>query len=617
MKAIPQRLTTLLVLCLVSVQMHAQELAVFYGSMSNDWYKLTFKLPTSLSVNEPATGFYSYDNIGIDIPLTALVTNGQLKLTARPDDGSAEELFKADIVIEGDRIEIPPLVSGTWQKGGGNILEFFFTPHNFRDRDISCKEMKQIPSIVFKGSVDLGSGAGSPTSVDYDCPEALANKPVVERLVKLAYEMRGTTVTRCSGSIRHLHSRAIRWRLLETSFSPLTLEKSSRWRERVKDYLETDWSRQGIYNQQLYREFLKEAEDVRPSIADYYASTFNVNREQANAYADLFIDQVKTVGAGNLVYSWSAAKEQNPLLSAVVAQRGVEVVKPLVAQGGLDEAIQHASYDVEVLKVLLDAGANIDAENWFGKTSLYYAIQFNNYESVQYLLQQGADVNHQYFDQEELYGYTSMPCISIYGTLRTPLMHAAQHASLPVVKLLLESGADLSAKDERGWGVIEYSKDNEFVDVAPYLLDRYNALPEETKNPPVLVGDELEQWRDEIFGKASIARNAGNFKAARKFLRTLVRKDIADADVLLGVAETALALGRDWEALKYAAWTSKYEGLTQDQLVRKAKAIHSACRMIEDKTGKQKIAIPGQIHFVSEILLPKEFNGLFVRCFQA
>ena len=39
-------------------------------------------------------------------------------------------------------------------------------------------------------------------------------------------------------------------------------------------------------------------------------------------------------------------------------------------------------------------------------------------------------------------------------------MHAAQHSGIEMMKLLLERGADLHAKDVKGSSAIDYAKDN-------------------------------------------------------------------------------------------------------------------------------------------------------------
>lgn len=54
----------------------------------------------------------------------------------------------------------------------------------------------------------------------------------------------------------------------------------------------------------------------------------------------------------------------------------------------------------------------------------------------------------------------------------TPLMYATQHAGSEVVKVLLDAGADVNAKNNDGWtpflGAVQWSNDSEMV---KFLLD--------------------------------------------------------------------------------------------------------------------------------------------------
>jgi uncharacterized protein YecT (DUF1311 family) len=47
----------------------------------------------------------------------------------------------------------------------------------FEDGMLTCAEMRKHPGLIFSPQgIDLGSGAGSPTDFDYDCPESLASQ---------------------------------------------------------------------------------------------------------------------------------------------------------------------------------------------------------------------------------------------------------------------------------------------------------------------------------------------------------------------------------------------------------------------------------------------------------
>ena len=82
------------------------------------------------------------------------------------------------------------------------------------------------------------------------------------------------------------------------------------------------------------------------------------------------------------------------------------------------------------LELLLDAGANVNRQDWLGDTSLELAAGSGHDRCVELLLKAGADVNKR--DGE---GYTA-------------LMEAAYAAHCSTVKLLLDSGSDVKVRSK-------------------------------------------------------------------------------------------------------------------------------------------------------------------------
>lgn len=104
----------------------------------------------------------------------------------------------------------------------------------------------------------------------------------------------------------------------------------------------------------------------------------------------------------------------------------------------LDEALVWAckSNRVSVLERLVRAGARLDADPYRG-TPLIWAAACNRIEVAAWLLNHGANVN-----QKGTFGG------STHGQGITALHIAAQYGHMPMVKLLVESGADRSIKDD-------------------------------------------------------------------------------------------------------------------------------------------------------------------------
>lgn len=106
----------------------------------------------------------------------------------------------------------------------------------------------------------------------------------------------------------------------------------------------------------------------------------------------------------------------------------------------------HHGPRIEVLELLLSRGANIDARNLAGETTLHTIadLRVDNavVESIQLLLNNGADPN-----ASDKYG-------------KSPLHYAIGRSSTRIVELLLKHGATLDAKDNQGltplhWAVIK------------------------------------------------------------------------------------------------------------------------------------------------------------------
>lgn len=100
--------------------------------------------------------------------------------------------------------------------------------------------------------------------------------------------------------------------------------------------------------------------------------------------------------------------------------------------GGPEEKI-----NVPLVKVLVDAGANVNATGTGDCTPLNHAATFDEREVAEYLLDHGADIHQtSYLDQ-------------------TPLFTACETRSLSVVQLLLERGADVN-KVTRGTTPLQF-----------------------------------------------------------------------------------------------------------------------------------------------------------------
>lgn len=82
--------------------------------------------------------------------------------------------------------------------------------------------------------------------------------------------------------------------------------------------------------------------------------------------------------------------------------------------------------NLDVVRILLENGANVNLAIYYGITPLYFAVDTNNLEAVRLLLEKGA--------------YANLARDSYY----TPLYVAAKNGNTEIVRLLLEKGAQAS-----------------------------------------------------------------------------------------------------------------------------------------------------------------------------
>ena len=100
-----------------------------------------------------------------------------------------------------------------------------------------------------------------------------------------------------------------------------------------------------------------------------------------------------------------------------------------------------AQTDSEMVLLLLEAGAEVNAGDWEGRTALMESARYGNEEVAALLLEHGADVNAKMLPPPDAESEGS----------RSVLMEAVKSQHIDVVRLLLEHGADVNAADEAGF----------------------------------------------------------------------------------------------------------------------------------------------------------------------
>lgn len=150
---------------------------------------------------------------------------------------------------------------------------------------------------------------------------------------------------------------------------------------------------------------------------------------------------------------WAAENERIELLEFLMKNGANAEVRN---QEGLTPLMQAAAAKgkLEIIKCLLANGALIDAALDNGNTALYFAIENERWEAVQYLLEQRADTNR-----------LNLVCSSAIGLLDR------------VKYLLEEKGADMEERNKDGCPPLYMAVMNKHPETAEYLLKK-GALPD-------------------------------------------------------------------------------------------------------------------------------------------
>jgi ankyrin repeat protein/predicted Ser/Thr protein kinase len=213
--------------------------------------------------------------------------------------------------------------------------------------------------------------------------------------------------------------------------------------------------------------------------------------EAVEAVGEIFGDDAKVIGWAWKPSGWTVAAIGVVLLGAIalvilgfasltgrdIPVLGVTVENPEVSVGSAETTatveaaasdereegtalstpplvIAAARGNLQMVEMLLNSGAEVNAQDRSGTTALSAAVDGGHDEVVPQLLAQGADVNR------------------ARTTGVTPLMIAAARGKQELVELLLNSGANTDATDRNGWTALASAVDNRHDGITRLLLNR-------------------------------------------------------------------------------------------------------------------------------------------------
>gem|GEM_PF-854388 len=148
-----------------------------------------------------------------------------------------------------------------------------------------------------------------------------------------------------------------------------------------------------------------------------------------------------------------------------------------IAGEGTPLILASQSGHADIVKILLDAGAKVNAKTVNDWTPLMLAAEYGHTEVVRMLLDAGAKVNAQaknkwiYLSKNpEIIRYVGMAELSVLNK-GTPLMLASREGHAKIVKMLLGAGAKVNAMTSSGRTSLMLAAENGHVELVKLLLD--------------------------------------------------------------------------------------------------------------------------------------------------
>ncbi len=154
----------------------------------------------------------------------------------------------------------------------------------------------------------------------------------------------------------------------------------------------------------------------------------------------------------NWLHNAAYANDEQSVLLLIDA--GVNVHQTWWKKGFTPLCLACQNSHAEIVKILIDKGADLHQANKKGRTPLFIACQNDHEEIVQILIDKGADVNQADKDGG------------------TPVWMACQNGHKKIVKILIDKGADVNQADKDGNTPLLVACQNDHEEIVKILIDK-------------------------------------------------------------------------------------------------------------------------------------------------
>jgi len=383
----------------------------------------------------------------------------------------------------------------------------FITDADSANVAVPASIFKNYPVAAFDAFTSYwGSSRDAGLNIDFDPKEDICMIPAVSQFERILDEIFGNPAPDLSGTIQHMYYRNHYLSTMKASIAPrIFLARINKGEKKIDlelgDFMRY-WSNQELFNKVKYEDWLRATKRAALALVKHYRQHFGMTEHDAQICGKAAIAEINTAylseyspsslkeATSNYVYGIfskngldlkqmlvelkgrSLTKDElgEALRLAILNNGSIDVVQWLVTRGapltgGREPALFSAARRPEVIDLLLKAGANVNETNVLGKTALFQAVQFNSLGSVEKLCAAGADIQHSMksLDVNENSELKYNPDYNYTVGGRTPLMYATAFAGFPVIRYLLDNGADKKAVDSSGADARKYLADNKLV----------------------------------------------------------------------------------------------------------------------------------------------------------
>jgi len=220
------------------------------------------------------------------------------------------------------------------------------------------------------------------------------------------------------------------------------------------------WGYGGIWQYSKFKNYLAHITKAEVELGNFYERNFSLSPKDAKQLAHTAISNALVTGFDHGRIKDEAHEIHQKILEGVATAKDIANIKlesdaadagSTYGEEAAESLLTFAITQPKTLALLLDRNMNPNEPNWFGKTPLMYAAQFNQLESAKVLLAHGARTEP----------YTVKNSYSCIETNHLSALHyAVRYASRDFIKVLLKHGAPTSAKDSNGHTPLVYLTDH-------------------------------------------------------------------------------------------------------------------------------------------------------------